>query len=85
MRSTFTRMAALTTAAIIAAGMIAPASAATSNKRAAPAQTESSADVVGLPIHPAWSPIPSAVYQVPNGCFTDEGYGRYTSCEAGGS
>src|ERR671929_62882 len=42
------------------------------------------ADVTGLPVHPAWSPVPSAAYQAPNQCFTDEGYGRYTSCEQGG-
>ncbi len=84
MRSTVTRIAALSVAGIVAASMIVPASAAPRHKRAAPAQIESSADVVGLPIHPAWSPIPSAVYQAPNGCFTDEGYGRYSSCDAGG-
>ena len=85
MRSILTRIATVGAAGLIAVSALAPASAATRHKRAAPVQTESSADVVGLPVHPAWSPIPSAVYQVPNGCFTDEGYGRYTSCEAGGS
>jgi hypothetical protein len=88
MRSNFTRLITVSVAAVIAAAAIAPASAATHHKRAAPAQAESPAsnpDVVGLPIHPAWSPIPAAVYQAPNGCFTDEGYGRYTSCEQGGS
>jgi hypothetical protein len=87
MPSTFTRLITVSVAAVIAASATAPASAATRHKRAAPAPAESSAsspDVVGLPIHPAWSPIPSTVYQTPNGCFTDEGYGRYTSCEQGG-
>jgi hypothetical protein len=84
MRSTFTRLITVSVAAVIAAGATAPASAATRLKRAAPAQAESNADVIGLPIQPAWSPIPSAVYQAPNSCFTDEGYGRYTSCEQGG-
>jgi hypothetical protein len=85
MRSTFTRLITVSVAAAIAAAAIAPASAATRHKRAAaPAQAESSPDIVGLPIHPAWSPIPSTVYQAPNNCFTDEGYGRYTSCEQGG-
>jgi hypothetical protein len=36
-----------------------------------------SGEVVGLPIHPAWPAIPSAVYQAPNDCFIGEGYGRY--------
>jgi hypothetical protein len=40
--------------------------------------------VTGLPVHPAWSAVPPSAYQQPNGCFTDEGYGRYTSCEQGG-
>jgi hypothetical protein len=86
MRSTFTRLITVSVAAVIAAAAMAPASAATRHKRAAPAPAESSSspDVVGLPIHPAWSPIPSTVYQAPNSCFTDEGYGRYTSCEQGG-
>lgn len=84
MHSIVTRIAALAVSGIVAASMIAPASAATRHKRAAPAQTESSADVAGLPVRPDWSPIPSAVYQAPNGCFTDEGYGRYASCEQGG-
>jgi|GEM_PF-1850679 len=78
------RLITVSVAAVIATSAVAPASAATRHKRAVPAQAESSPDVVGLPIHPAWSPIPSPVYQAPNGCFTDEGYGRYTSCEQGG-
>lgn len=86
MRSTFTRLTvAVGIAGIVAASMIAPASAATRHKRAAPAQSEPSADVTGLPIHPAWSPVPAAVYQGPNGCVTDEGYGRFNSCDQGGS
>jgi hypothetical protein len=85
MRSILIRIAALGIAGIVAVSAIVPASAATHQKRhSAPAPVESSADVVGLPIHPAWSPIPAAVYQAPNDCFTDEGYGRYTSCEQGG-
>jgi len=84
MRSIFSRVVIVGVAGIIVASAIAPASAAARHKRAAPAQTESSADVMGLPLHPAWSPVPSAVYQAPNQCFTDEGYGRYTSCEQGG-
>ena len=84
MHSIVTRIATVGIAAIIAASAIAPASAATRSKRAAPAQTAPSADVVGLPIHPAWSPLPGAGYQEPFGCVTDEGYGRYTPCEPGG-
>lgn len=83
MRSIPTRFVILAAAGLIAAAALDPASAATRHKRAAPAQTES-VEGSGLPIRPDWSPFPSAVYQAPNGCFTDEGYGRYTSCEQGG-
>ncbi len=85
MHSIVTRIAALGIAAVVAASMIAPASAATHHKRAAaPAQPATSADVVGLPAHPDWSPVPSAVYQQPNSCVSDEGYGRYSSCDQSG-
>jgi len=84
MRSILTRIVAAGVAAVVSASMIAPATAATRHKRAVPAPAESSADVTGLPLHPAWSPVPGAVYRAPNQCFTDEGYGRYTSCEQGG-
>jgi hypothetical protein len=84
MRSILSRLAIAALVGVLAASAIAPASAATKQKRAAPAQPAASGDVVGLPIHPAWSPVPSAVYQAPNDCFTDEGYGRYTACDQGG-
>jgi hypothetical protein len=89
MRSILSRSALLVVAAAFAISAVAPASAAVRGKRAvapqpAAAAPATSADVTGLPIHPAWSAVPPAVYQQPNGCFTDEGYGRYTSCEQGG-
>ena len=85
MRSILSRLAVAGMVCVLAAGTIAPASAATKQKRAAPAQPATSGDVVGLPIHPAWSPTPGAIYQAPNDCFTDEGYGRYTACDVGGA
>ena len=84
MRSILSRLALAGMVGVLAASAMAPASAATKQKRPAPAQPAASGDIVGLPIHPAWSPIPSAVYQAPNDCFTDEGYGRYTACDQGG-
>lgn len=84
MRSILTRAALLGIAGLIAVSAAVPASAATKHRRAAPAPVAPSADVQGLPIHPDWSAIPAGVYQQPNGCYTDEGYGRYTSCEQGG-
>jgi len=85
MRSIASRLAIAGMVGLLAASAIAPASAATKHKHAAPAQPVASDNIVGLPIHPAWSPVPSTVYQSPNECFTDEGYGRFGSCEAGGS
>ena len=84
MRSILSRLAVAGMVGVLAASAMAPASAATKQKRAAPAQPAASGDVIGLPIHPAWSPVPPAVYWSPNECFTDEGYGRYTPCDQGG-
>ena len=84
MRSILSRLAVAGMVGMFAAIAIAPASAATKQKRTAPVPPAASGDVVGLPIRPAWSPAPSAVYQAPNDCFTDEGYGRYTACDQGG-
>jgi len=84
MRSISSRAAMLGIAGLIAVSTMAPASAATKHRHAAPAPSAASADVQGLPIRPDWSAIPAGAYQQPNGCYTDEGYGRYTSCEQGG-
>lgn len=84
MRSILSRLAVAGMVGVLAASAVAPASAAPKQKRVAPAQPAASGDVVGLPIHPAWSPVPAAVYRAPNDCFTDEGYGRYTPCDQGG-
>ena len=84
MRSILSRLAVAGMVGVLAAGAMAPASAATKQKHAAPvAQPATPGDVVGLPIHPAWSPVPAAVYQAPNECVSDEGYGRYSVCDQG--
>ena len=58
MRSILSRIAGAGIAGIIAASMIAPATAAVRHKRAAPVQTESSADVIGLPMTQRAPPVP---------------------------
>jgi len=76
----------LTLAGLIAATALAPASAATKHKRkAAPVQTEENlGDTWQQSSVAARSGVPGTVYQQPNACFTDEGYGRFTSCDVGG-
>lgn len=74
----------LTLAGLIAATTLAPAFAATRHKKA-PVQTEENLGETWQqsPVA-ARSGVPSTVYQQPYACFTDEGYGRYTSCDVGG-
>ena len=71
---------------IIAAGAIAPASAATKHRRApAPAPDYATEQpLVQAPVSAQQPGVPGVVWQQPNACFTDEGYGRYASCDQGG-
>lgn len=76
----------LTLAALIAASTLAPASAATKHKRkAAPVQTEETYGEGWQQSPVAARPgLPAPGYAQPGGCFSDEGYGRYSSCDGGG-
>ena len=76
----------LTLAGLIAAATLAPAAAATRQKHKAPAaQTEETLGEAWQQAPAAARPgVPGALYQQPYACFTDEGYGRYTSCDVGG-
>ena len=76
----------LAIAGLMAATALAPASAATKHKRVpAPAQNEYAPDGwQGAPVA-ARPGAPGTVYQQPGACFTDEGYGRFTPCDAGGN
>jgi hypothetical protein len=75
----------LAIAGLMAATALAPASAATKHKREpAPVQNEYAPDGwQGAPVA-ARPGAPASVYQQPNACFTDEGYGRFTPCDLGG-
>lgn len=81
-----TRLLTLAVAGVVALGALSPASAATRHKRAAAQtpteQTDAAAPVVA---RPDWSPVPSPAWQAPNACVSDEGYGRYSSCDSGDS
>jgi hypothetical protein len=86
MRSILTRLATLGVAGIIAASAFAPASAATREKRtAAPAEREFTEQNVRLPARPDWAATPTPAWQAPNSCVSDEGYGRFSSCDSGTS
>ena len=76
----------LTLAALIAASTLAPASAATRHKRkAAPVQTEETyGEAFQQSPVAARAGMAVPTYAQPGGCFSDEGYGRYTSCDGGG-
>ena len=90
MRSILTRLATrwaiLGVAGIIAASALAPAAAATRQKRTtAPTQSEYTEQNVRLPMRPDQTATPSPAWQVPNACVSDEGYGRFSSCDSGTS
>jgi hypothetical protein len=67
----------LAVAGFVAVAAIAPASAATRHKQ--PVRSEAAA--AQRVEHPE---TPAAVSAQPGACFTDEGYGRYASCDQAG-
>lgn len=84
MRSITTRIAVLGIAGVIAAGAIAPASAAARAKRApAPAQSEFIDQSTQVSARPQVYG-PQGIWRSQNDCVSDEGYGRYSSCDQGG-
>jgi hypothetical protein len=82
------RLTALGLAGVLAVATLAPASAATrKHHHAAPAHIGQMDDgIVTAPVAaaPAYM-MPSAPGFGPNACVSDEGYGRFTSCDAGTS
>jgi len=75
----------LVLAGLIATATLAPASAATKHKRkVAPVQTEETYGAGWQQSPVAARPgLPAPAYAQPFACFTDEGYGRYSPCDAG--
>ena len=68
----------------VAAFAVAPASAATRHKHhAAPAQGESVDEGLRLSAPVASRAMPAPTVLTPNACMSDEGYGRYSSCDSG--
>jgi hypothetical protein len=88
MRSIWTRVAAFGVAGAIALGTIASASAAPRDKRQAAPAPAAQDEMIGQDVQLAprgnWQAVPPSAWQGPYGCVTDEGYGRYSSCDQGG-
>jgi hypothetical protein len=79
---------AVAIAGVIALSALSPASAATRHKQAAVSpQNESTDGTVTAPVasRPGISGAPVSNWLMPNGCVSDEGYGRYSSCDGGTS
>lgn len=76
----------LAVAGLIAATAFNIASAATRHKRAPspPVQSGYSDNAVQSAPAAATPGTPAVVYDQPFACFTDEGYGRYASCDQAG-
>jgi hypothetical protein len=84
MNSLITRVVTAAIVGALAVSFATPSFAQTRVKRhAAPAeQGESYTEGNAQLAHPG---APASVYNQPNACFTDEGYGRYASCDQSGN
>jgi hypothetical protein len=86
MRSILSRLALIGFAGVLAASAIGPASAATRHRASAPhAASESTMNEVPVAARAPGYTQTGPAWRGPNECFTDEGYGRFTSCDAAGS
>jgi hypothetical protein len=85
MNSLMTRVITAATVGLIAVSFAAPSLAQTRAKRTSVPPAEQSEYYGGyaqqLPAHPG---APASIANQPNACFTDEGYGRYASCDQAG-
>jgi hypothetical protein len=86
MRSILSRLAVAGIAGTLAVSAIAPASAATRHRAPAPnAASEPYVNEAPVAARGLGYTQTGPVWHGPNECFTDEGYGRFTPCDAGGS
>jgi hypothetical protein len=76
---------AVAVASALALSALSPASAATRHKQAAaaPAQSENIDGTLMAPAAVRATGAPISTWYTPNGCVSDEGYGRYSSCDSG--
>ena len=68
----------LAVAGFVAVAAVAPTSAAPKHKRHARAEGPAATQRV------APAEVVPPTYQAPNACWSDEGYGRFSSCDEGG-
>jgi len=61
-----------------------PAAGSHKKRHTAPAAQDMVGSDVQLAPRNGWSTVPPAAWPGPYGCVTDEGYGRYAACDAGG-
>ena len=86
MRSILTRFAFLGIAGTLAISAILPASAATHHRAPSPSMSsEPNLNEATVAARGADYTQTGPVWRGPNECFTDEGYGRFSSCDARGS
>jgi hypothetical protein len=85
MRSILSRLALIGFAGVLAASAVVPASAATRHRAPAPnAVSEPYMNEAPVAAREPGYTQTGPVWRGPNECFTDEGYGRFTSCDAAG-
>jgi hypothetical protein len=82
MNSLVTRVVTAATVGLLAVSFAAPSFAQTRVKRVPAEQSEYYVEQNAQLAHPG---APASVYSQPNACFTDEGYGRYASCDQAGN
>ena len=77
---------AIAVVSAVALSALSPVSAATRHKHAAaPAQSEYTDGTLTAPVAARPPGAPDWTWFTPNGCVSDEGYGRYSPCDSGGT
>jgi hypothetical protein len=85
MNSPMTRVLTAAIVGVLAASFAAPSFAQTRVKRqAAPVPVEQGETYTNWNARAAHPGAPATVANQPGACFTDEGYGRYASCDQAG-
>lgn len=84
MNSLTTRVLAAATVGALAVSLAAPSFAASRVKQRTAPPAEQSEDAPTWNAQVARPGAPAIIANQPNACFTDEGYGRFASCDQAG-